>query len=130
MHWLMICRHRPGMEALRTATREAHRAHVVSGHDGRVRVLIGSALTEDDGATGFGNFGILEAPDRATAVAFAEADPYARAGIVATIEITALATAFQAHRIDPMSPNPIRHADEARTPAATSGETKKTGRKP
>ena len=34
-------------------------------------------------------------------MAFAEGDPYARAGIVERIEITALASRFQAHRIDP-----------------------------
>ena len=107
MHWLMICRHRPDQDALRAEVREAHRAHVLSGHGGRVRVLIGSALTEDDATRAVGNFGVLEAPDRETALAFAEADPYARAGIVETIEITALAATFQAHRIDPMTPAPI-----------------------
>lgn len=101
MYWLMVCRHHPDQEARRAEMREAHRAHVLAGHDG-VRVLIGSALT-DDGAAALGNFGVLEARDRRAALAFAEADPYARAGIVDTIEITALAATFQAHRIDPMT---------------------------
>lgn len=103
MHWLMICRHRPGQDARRAEMRDAHRAHVASGHGGRVKVLIGSALTADDAESPIGNFGLLEAPDRAAAQAFAEADPYAVAGIVETIEITALAATFQAHRIDPMT---------------------------
>ncbi len=103
MYWLMVCRHLPGQEARRAELRSAHRAHVASGHDGRVKVLIGSALTVDDAVSAVGNFGLLEAPDRDTALAFAEADPYARAGIVASIEITALAATFQAHRIDPMT---------------------------
>ena len=35
---------------------------------------------------------------------FAEGDPFARAGIVETIEVTPLPDTFQAHRItDPMS---------------------------
>ncbi len=115
MYWLMVCRHHPGQDARRAEMRDAHRAHVASGHDGRVKVLIGSALTHDDAVAAIGNFGILEAPDRDTALAFAQADPYARAGIVDSIEITALASTFQAHRIDPMtaSPAPRRDPPEA-----------------
>lgn len=103
MYWLMICRHRPGADELRAAHREAHRAHVASGGGGLARVLIGSALTEDDAETPLGNFGVLEAPTREAAQAFAEADPYARAGLVETIEIVALASRFQADRIRPMT---------------------------
>jgi uncharacterized protein YciI len=111
MYWLMVCRHRTGQEARRAEIRDAHRAHVASGHDGRVKVLIGSALTLDDAVAAIGNFGILEAPDRETALAFAEADPYALAGIVESIEITALASTFQAHRIDPMTVSPAARRD-------------------
>ncbi|MBC7336411.1 MAG: hypothetical protein H5U01_09100, partial [Clostridia bacterium] len=46
----------------------------------------------------------LEAADLAQARAFAEGDPFNRAGIVASIELTPLPETFQAHRIaDPMS---------------------------
>jgi uncharacterized protein YciI len=103
MYWLMICRHRANAAELREQNREAHRQHVASGGGGLARVLIGSPLTEDDGETPNGNFGILEAPSREAAQAFAENDPYARAGLVESIEITALASRFQAHRIDPMT---------------------------
>jgi uncharacterized protein len=103
MHWLMICRHKPGSADLREKHKEAHRQHVATGGGGLARVLIGSALTEDDAETPLGNFGILEAPTREAAQAFAENDPYARAGLVESIEITALASRFQAHRIDPMT---------------------------
>lgn len=103
MYWLMVCRHRPNAADLREQHREAHRQHVATGGGGLAKVLIGSALTEDDGETPTGNFGILEAPSREAARAFAENDPYARAGLVESIEITALASRFQAHRIDPMT---------------------------
>lgn len=103
MYWLMICRHKEGAEPLREQHREAHRRHVATGGDGLAKVLIGSALTGDDGETPIGNFGVLEAPSREAAQAFAENDPYAQAGIVEAIEITALASRFQAHRIDPMT---------------------------
>jgi uncharacterized protein len=46
---------------------------------------------------------VLEAPSREAAQAFAENDPFALAGLVESIEITALASRFQAHRIDPMT---------------------------
>jgi uncharacterized protein len=103
MYWLMVCRHRANSNDLREQHREAHRQHVATGGGGLARVLIGSALTGDDGETPIGNFGILEAPSREAAQAFAEDDPYALAGLVTTIEITALASRFQAHRIDPMT---------------------------
>ncbi len=99
----MICRHKPGMLELRAQHRDAHRQHIATGGGGLARVLIGSALTEDDAETPLGNFGILEAPTREAAQAFAETDPFARAGLIESIEITALASRFQAHRIDPMT---------------------------
>ena len=102
-YWLMIFRQKPGTQALREQHRDAHREHVATGGGGLARVLIGSALTEDDGETPIGNFGVLEAPTREAAQAFAENDPLALAGVVETIEIVALASRFQAHRIDPMT---------------------------
>lgn len=102
-YWLMICRHRPGVAPLRDQHREAHRAHVATGGGGIAKVLTGSALTEDDAETAVGNFGVLEAPDRASALAFAQNDPYAKAGLVDSIEIIALASRFQAQRIDPLT---------------------------
>jgi uncharacterized protein YciI len=103
MYWLMICRHRANANDLRERHRDAHREHVATGGGGLAKVLIGSALTEDDGETPIGNFGILEAASREAAMAFAENDPYTRAGLVESIEIIALASRFQANRIDPMT---------------------------
>ncbi|MBB3017400.1 hypothetical protein FHR70_000440 [Microvirga lupini] len=103
MYWLMICRHKSGMEEQREQHRDAHRQHVATGGGGIAKVLIGSALTEDDAESPLGNFGILEAPTREAAQAFAENDPFARAGLVEAIEITALSSRFQAQRIDPMT---------------------------
>jgi uncharacterized protein YciI len=74
-------------------------------------VLIGSALTEDDGETPIGNFGVLEAACREAAQAFAENDPFVLAGLVESIEITALASRFQAHRIDPLTRSRTEEAD-------------------
>lgn len=100
MFWLMTCHHKPGCDAAREETRPAHRAYVADG-GGVARVLIGAPLTADDGERAIGNFGIIEAPSREAVQAFAEADPYAKAGIVERITIVALASRFQAERIRP-----------------------------
>ncbi len=71
----MIFRQKPGTQALREQHRDAHREHVATGGGGLARVLIGSALAEDDGETPIGNFGVLEAPTREAAQAFADNDP-------------------------------------------------------
>ena len=91
------------MDAKRDTHRAEHRDWVKSGGDGLAAVLIGSALVDDDGAA-IGNFGILQANDMESARGFAQGDPFARAGIVETIELTPLPDTFQAHRItEPMS---------------------------
>lgn len=102
--FLMRCLHHPGQDAARDLHRPAHRVWVGSGGDGRVSVLIGSALCDDTGAS-IGNFGVLEAATLADARAFAAGDPFNAAGIVASIEVTPLPATFQADRITaPMSP--------------------------
>jgi uncharacterized protein YciI len=103
MFFLMRCLHHPGMDAARDEHRPAHRAWVQSGGEGAAIVLIGSALLDDAGAP-IGNFGILQAKTLAVARAFAEGDPFHRAGIVASIELTPLPATFQAERItNPMT---------------------------
>ena len=103
MFFLMRCLHHEGQDAARDTHRPAHRAWVQSGGDGAAIVLIGSALLDENGGS-IGNFGILEAADLPHARAFAERDPFNRAGIVAAIELTPLPDAFQAHRIsEPMT---------------------------
>ena len=98
MHFLMLCRHRDDVATLRDANRSAHRAHVASGGNGLVRVLIGSGLQADNGERS-GNFGILEAETLADALAFAEGDPFNAAGVIASIEMIAIVDGFPAHLI-------------------------------
>lgn len=103
MYFLMRCLHHARQDVVRDAQRPAHREWVRTGGNGLAVVLVGSALVDDAG-TALGNFGILEAKDLAHARAFAEGDPFNTAGIVASIELTALPGTFQAHRIsEPMT---------------------------
>lgn len=103
MFFLMRCLHHEDQDAARDTHRPSHRAWVQSGGDGLAAVLIGSALV-DEGGSSIGNFGILEAASVEAARAFAEGDPFNRAGIVAAIELTRLPDTFQAARIsDPMT---------------------------
>lgn len=103
MFFLMRCLHHPGQDAARDLHRPEHRAWVQSGGEGLASVLIGSALLDDSGVS-IGNFGILEAASHQDAKAFAEGDPFHKAGIVQTVELTPLPDTFQAARItDPMS---------------------------
>ncbi|MGB3336055.1 MAG: YciI family protein [Devosia sp.] len=103
MYFLMRCLHHAGQDVARDTHRPAHREWVRTGGDGLAAVLIGSALVDDAGIA-LGNFGILKAKDLSQAHAFAEGDPFNRAGIVTSIELTALPDTFQAHRIaEPMT---------------------------
>ena len=102
--FLMRCLHHDDQDAARDEHRPAHREWVRSGGDGIASVLIGSAVLDPSGGTA-GNFGILEARSPADARAFAEGDPFNRAGIVRDIELAPLPDTFQADRIpEPMSP--------------------------
>lgn len=104
MFFLMRCLHHKGQDAARDTHRPSHRAWVQSGGEGLVAVLIGSALVDEAGSS-IGNFGVLEAASREEAQAFAEGDPFNRAGIVSVIELTELPDTFQAARIsNPMTP--------------------------
>lgn len=103
MFFLMRCHHHDGMDDRREAVRAEHKAWVASAGDGSAGVLIGSATVDPDGKS-TGNWGVLEAKDAASARAFAEGDPFNRAGIVSEIDIIPLPDTFQAYRIaEPMS---------------------------
>lgn len=78
----LICLDKPGHLPLRMATREAHLAHVAA--TGCV-VQAGPFLNEAGEMTG--SLIILDLPDRAAAEAWAEADPYARAGLFQSVQL-------------------------------------------
>ncbi len=82
MLYAVICKDKPDSGALRDATRPTHLKYLEAGGP----VFSGPMLGEDE-KTPIGSLLIVEAPDRAAIEAWAANDPYARAGLFATVEI-------------------------------------------
>lgn len=84
-HFAIHCIDKPDSTELRTVTRPAHLAHVDSVAD---QVLVAGPLLDMDGKP-MGSLLIIDFPERKDAVAFAAADPYALAGLFASVAVTA-----------------------------------------
>ncbi len=95
-HFLIISRDKPDMVAVRKAEREAHLAHVKTGGNGLLRVLVGSPLGRE---TMNGTWMVVEAEDEAKIQAFNEADPYEIAGLFASREILPIHDVFDPARV-------------------------------
>ena len=76
---------RPNSLPLRMANREAHLAY---GHadDKPVKVKLGGPYLDEKGDMA-GSLLIVEAPDKAAAVAFTETDPYVTCGLMQSVEV-------------------------------------------
>ncbi len=79
------CIDKPLQQDLRAATRPAHLAHLETMLD---RVVVAGPLLDDEGGP-IGSMLLMEFPDRRAAVMFAAEDPYARAGLFASVAVTA-----------------------------------------
>lgn len=78
---------KPDHGHVRDANREAHVEHV-RNHP-VVKLLQAGPLTKDDGSTPIGTVLIVDAPDREAADEFTANDPYAKAGLFASSNVTA-----------------------------------------
>lgn len=83
--FVIIARDKPDSLALRTGNRPAHLTHARTLGD-RLKVA-GPLLSEDAEPKPCGSLIIFEAENIAEARAFAAADPYARAGLFATVTV-------------------------------------------
>ena len=84
MHWLIKCRSKPGTDALRAATINAHRDFL----DGYPEVTWYSGpMFTDDNKNAIGSLRLIEFPDRNAALAYINADPYTKAGIFQAITV-------------------------------------------
>jgi uncharacterized protein YciI len=78
----LICHDKPGALPLRMENRAAHLAYVE-----RTGVVAQAGPLLDDGGDMIGSLVILDVPDRAAAQAWADGDPYGRAGLFDRVEI-------------------------------------------
>ena len=90
MYFAIHCIDKPGSTELRAATREVHLKHISSLGD---KVLVGGPLLGIDGSP-IGSLLIIDFADRRAAIAFAAEDPYALAGLFASVAITAWRQVF------------------------------------
>lgn len=84
MLYALICTDKPGSLAARKANRPEHLAYLNSL--GETLVLAGP-FTEPDGQTMNGSLIVVEAPSLDAARKIASGDPFAKAGIFASVDI-------------------------------------------
>lgn len=83
MPFILICRDKPGALETRKANRDAHLAYV---KDTGLATFGGPMLDADGGMCG--SVLMLATDDRAEAEAWAAGDPYAKAGLFESVEIS------------------------------------------
>ncbi len=84
MHWLIKCRAKPDINALREATLPAHKNFL----DGYADVTWYSGpLFSDDNQNAIGSLRLIEFADRAAAETYINADPYTKVGLFEAINI-------------------------------------------
>lgn len=84
------CIDKPLQQELRSATRPQHLAYIEAS---LAQVVVAGPLLDDKGQP-IGSMLLMEFPDRRAAVAFAADDPYARAGLFASVAVTAWRQVF------------------------------------
>ncbi|MDR3518911.1 MAG: YciI family protein [Azospirillaceae bacterium] len=80
----ILCLDKPDSAAIRSANRAAHLAYLERSAD---TIFAAGPLLSDDGSAMIGSVLIVEQPDRAALDAFCAADPYAQAGLFASVTI-------------------------------------------
>lgn len=91
MLFAVVCLDRPNSAGMRSQSLEAHRGHV----DRHASSIVSSGpLLADDGTTRSGQLFILDVPDRPSAVAFIQADPFTAAGVFETVIVRQFAPVF------------------------------------
>ncbi len=83
MHFVIACIDKPGQPELRQGNRPDHLAYLES-HAERI-VAAGPTLGDDEAPNG--SVLVMEFDDLADAKAFADADPYAKAGVFESVTV-------------------------------------------
>lgn len=92
MYFAIHCIDKPGSGDLRAATREKHLRHLNDLGD---RIIAGGPLLGLDGNP-IGSLLIIDFATRKAAISFAADDPYAQAGLFASVAVTAWRKVFPA----------------------------------
>lgn len=85
MQFLIRCQDKPGHAQVRADNRPQHLEHLKAHLD---HIVAAGPTLSEDGEAVTGSLLLVDFPDRAAAEAFAEADPYARAGLFERVEIS------------------------------------------
>ncbi|MBB6254033.1 YciI family protein [Nitrospirillum iridis] len=83
MHFAITCADKPGHLDLRLATRPRHLEYLDSQVD---HIVVAGPLLDAEGKP-TGSLLVVEFPDEAATQAFADADPYAQAGLFESVTI-------------------------------------------
>lgn len=83
--FVVRCQDKPGQLQVRLDNRAAHLAHL-DAH--AAQVVLAGPLLDAAGEAMVGSLLVLDFPDRAGLDAFLAADPYAKAGLFASVEVS------------------------------------------
>lgn len=91
MLYAIYCIDKPNSMDLRLAQRPAH-IEYLKAREGQI--LVGGAQLGEDGEAMLGSVLIIDAQDAAAAQAFADNDPFAKAGLFESVRVTRWRKAF------------------------------------
>ena len=91
MKFVLVCTDKPQSLPTRMATREAHIAYLATYAE---KLLEAGPLLDPDGRA-CGSLLMIEVEDAAAAAGFAEADPYAKAGLFESVMIRPYRSVFK-----------------------------------
>ncbi len=84
------CIDKPLQQELRAATRPAHLAYLEAVE---AQILVAGPMLDDEGSA-IGSMLLMDFPDKRSAMDFAAADPYSKAGLFASVAVTAWRQVF------------------------------------
>ena len=91
MKFVLVCTDKPQSLPIRAATREAHVAYLATYAE---KLLEAGPMLDPDGRA-CGSLLMIEVEDAAAAAGFAEADPYAKAGLFESVVIRPYRSVFK-----------------------------------
>ncbi len=84
MLWSVYCLDNPNSAAARDSSIKEHREYLKGKES---MIVVGGPLQSDDGAASVGSQFIVKAESRAEVQAFSDGDPFAKAGVFASVTI-------------------------------------------